>query len=697
MASSDEKLEKFIKDTSRQLDSQSSILKYIATRIEIQDELADIDREERKKEKKENSDTNDKIDKFIDTYSKINDKDSLESATGKGLLALIAQLNPLTALLYQHAGLFLNTARNLFNFGERAFNNVGNALLGAKDTAGRAVGTVTGWFKKDENSEISGLPAKTGAAALLETKNNSLEDIKGLQVSNAGNLNIDDVTNLKIDNTAAAQLKIHQAMIWADQAVVITKQEADKKQGGVRALSGNVANYLKNVSTVEDEAPVIEETESNAVKTTRALSQGLTGLNKSVQENTEKLKELSGPAVLVALGIGAVVAAIWALVNWLKKGPKLPELPKRKEIAETFRDIQQKNQAKADTITTGVGLAGMNSNSIQEYMQRVTTGDFEKLAALTNIGQTDYSNGRDVYRAAYRTTQGVRTPVQCPFDGMVVAFEPAPNLKGGNRFNIYIQKFSESPTDTEQGRIVVFGNILDPLVSNNQNVSKGATIGFSDGAVTIDYEDPELLQNYIQETAKNRELTDDVTRKDLDTKINRITKEGIQQTTVLDEANKENLRQAQSFASRADWAKNIAIDHEQPWWVQGARNLDKWGHLFKGEGMVTDIQNGQDVLDKLMGTGKYASPNSASGAVSGNITDEATKNGIQSDSNTEQIRRLNNNINANNANSNNASQNVPQIINAGSNKELNSVVFAPDEANDILNISGPYTDATPEL
>lgn len=674
MADINDKFEKFIKDASRKFDKQDALLNLIADKVDLQNRLTLAEITERKESKEEKKRREPGLEGFVKTRKEISDNDDLGVAGLKGLFALVAQLNPITALIYQHANVLLNTFRGLGNLAGGLFRGVGNTFLAAKDLAGRGINSVSNLFGKSQESLDKALPAKTDGTAvgLLNNRQETTQNIDSFQA--------DKVSSLNVANAAAVQLKIHQAMIWADQAVIIPKQTADTK-------SNSVAGLLENKTSIKNSSPEIPETESNAVKTSRTLSQGFAGLSESLKKNTEKLKELAGPAILIAAGIGLATAAILGLVAWLKNKGILSK-PENPNEAEAIR-----KRAEENTLSQGMDFNGINTNTMSDYigsqsgrLEGVIGRSDNGVATLTRkTGAGDFSvNVNDLQSVSLRTTKNKLTPVVLTFDGECLGITPMTGLKDP-MFEIAF--FTEKTADYigNKDKLFFYRGIVNPNVVVGESYPKGYVIGFSKGAFTALSRNEKIIDGLEDDLKSfednNYQAVQDILKERRDgDEVNALNK---QQTSML----KDNAKQ------------QTELNH--PIANAALKGMGTGAALGAGAGLAL---GGAPAIPLALAGG-------AAGGVTGaltaaykvadynisNIVDNATKNGIQADNNTDEIRRTNAVLQNNSNNNGNEKTNSQIITPAGGGSKVNSVVFAPDDPNDILNISGPYTDATPEI
>ena len=648
------RLEKFLVDTERRRQEQykRELAEKEAQKI--------LDAERRRKEQ---------IEKAIEERNQITKSDGVGSASLKSLLAFVAQMNPITALLYQNAGTIFKTAEF---FGDR-FRDFASYLLNLKNLYFGRGHT----FTQNAQQSTQHIPATMGGTAVgfLQQRSNSVQSIGSLD-----NLNIDKVTNLKIDNTAAAQLKIHQAMIWADQAVIIP--------------NNGPVNTLKNVGLIEDKTKINERllppssSESKTEKITRQLSEGFSGLNDSLKKSTEAIKTLTIPLLWVGLGVGALIAAILGLKTLFDIRDK-----NKSDKADQLRDMSQKAQAGSDTFATGTNISSMNSGTISDVIQKLWNGKFNGKIGESNSAFWDYSDGA-VNSVTYGTEQGKRTPVIVHFDGTVIAVNPMTGLKEetfeiaverdnffrGMASNTLIGKLSNKDNGYSNKNIVVFRGVLEPQVKVNQHIPKGYVIGYSDGAVTLVGENAELLNDYLSDitdfTDNNYAKAADITKSELDKKASLFGNE-----TMLDSINKAHTQMALDLASDAANYEDKAIDTESPWWLSAIRKADKWDNLIHNGEMTTDITDTSSLINKFIGT-------PTGGAAS--ITDNVSKNSVEADNNANRI--ISSNVQNN---GNGYSGEVPsydKLSATAKNPEIGTIEFGLMDDNDIAMVCGQYSD-----
>lgn len=671
MASLDDKFNNFSENLIKRMDEQDNLLEYIIARLDIQDQK-ELIREQREAYERNTYANRMSFAKRLENYNRITDDDNLLTGAGKSAFAFLAQLNPITALIYQNAGLLGNTLSDVSKL-------AGNALLGARNLFNKSKDTLGGFFKSQQvnptnNDDLEKLlPAVTGSTAVgfLRQKDNAMQSIGSLD-----NLHIDKVTNLKIDSTAAAQLKIHQAMIWADQAVIIPK--------------GEPANTVKNVGLIEDKTKINERllpppsSETKTERITRQLSEGVSGLNDSLKKSTEAIKNLTVPLLWVGLGVGALIAAILGLKTLFDIRDK-----NKSDKADQLRDMSQKAQAGSDTVATGTNISSMNSGTISDVIQKLWNGKFNGKIGESNSAFWDYSDGA-VNSVTYGTERGKRTPVIVHFDGTVIAINPMTGLKEKS-FEIAIERDNNinalmatrgalGVNNNSAENIVVFRGIVEPLVKINQHISKGYIIGFSEGAVILIGKNEELLNNYIEDvkdfSQDNYSQAIDITGDALDKKLIPFSN-----TTMLDSINKAHTQMALDLASDAANYEDRAIDTESPWWLSAIRKADKWNNAFHGDGMTTDITNTSSLINKFIG-------NPTGGAAS--ITDNVSKNSVEVDNNANRI--ISSNVQNN---GNGYSGEVPsydKLSATAKNPEIGTIEFGLMDDNDIAMVCGQYSD-----
>lgn len=675
MASLDDKFNNFSENLIKRMDEQDNLLEYIIARLNIQDQKELIKEQQEAYERNTYANRMSFARRF-ENYNRITEDDNLLTGAGKSAFAFLSQLNPITALIYQNAGLLGNT---LSDVGKLA----GNALLGAKNLFNKGQDALSGLFKSQQtnptnNDELEKLlPAVTGSTAVgfLRQKDNATQSISGLD-----NLHIDKVTNLKIDNTAAAQLKIHQAMIWADQAVIIP--------------NNNSADTPKNIRMIEDKTKINERllpppsSETKTEKVTRQLSEGVSGLTDSLKKSTEAVKNLTVPLLWVGLGIGALVAAILGLKALIDiRNNNAPDK------ADQLRDMSQKAQAGSDTVATGTNISSMNSGTISDVIQKLWNGKFNGKIGESNSAFWDYGNNA-VNSVTYGTDRGKRTPVIIHFDGTIIGITPMSNMKTpqfeiaverdnffrGMASNTLIGKMTNKDNGYSNKNIVVFRGVIEPLVKINQHVPKGYVIGYSDGAVTLVGENTELLNDYLSDinefTDNNYAKAADITKSELDRKTSLFGSE-----TMSDSINKAHTQMALDLASDAANYEDKAIDTESPWWLSAIRKADKWNNTFHGDGMTTDITDTGSLINKFVGT-------PTGGAAS--ITDNVSKNSVEVDNNANKI--ISSNVQNN---SNGYSGEVPsydKLSATAKNPEIGTIEFGLMDDNDIAMVCGQYSD-----
>lgn len=675
MASLDDKFNNFSENLIKRMDEQDNLLEYIIARLDIQDQK-ELIKEQREAYERSTYANRMSFAKRLENYNRITDDDNLLTGAGKSAFAFLAQLNPITALIYQNAGLLGNTLSDVSKL-------AGNALLGARNLFNKSKDTLGGFFKSQQvnptnNNDLEKLlPAVTGSTAVgfLRQKDNAMQSIGSLD-----NLHIDKVTNLKIESTAAAQLKIHQAMIWADQAVIIPKGES--------------TTAFKNAKLIEDKTKINERllpppsSETKTEKITRQLSEGFSGLNNSLKKSTEAIKNLTVPLLLVGLGVGALIAAILGLKALLDIRDK-----NKPDRADQLRDMSQKAQAGSDTFATGTNISSMNSGTISDVIQKLWNGKFNGKIGESNSAFWDYSDGA-VNSVTYGTEQGKRTPVIVHFDGTVIAVNPMTGLKEetfeiaierdnffrGMASNTLIGKLSNKDNGYSNKNIVVFRGVVEPQVKVNQHVPKGYVIGYSDGAVTLVGENAELLNDYLSDitdfTDNNYAKAAEITKSELDKKASLFGNE-----TMLDSINKAHTQMALDLASDAANYEDKAIDTESPWWLSAIRKADKWNNFIHTGEMTTDITNTSSLINKFIG-------NPTGGAAS--ITDNVSKNSVEADNNANRI--ISSNVQNN---GNGYSGEVPsydKLSATAKNPEIGTIEFGLMDDNDIAMVCGQYSD-----
>ena len=660
----DDKLGKSIQNIEEQLQQQSRLLNYLLDRVEAESYAAQNDRIARRIDEAARRFEESYKPFDPEAYKHITPQDGLFSAGGKGLLAFAASLNPITALMYQGGGQIFNTARNIGNF-------AGNAFLSARNALGNGINAVSNLFHR--NNESTALTTTNGTAVgMLENKEASLQSIDNLQIK--------EVTNLKVDNTAAAQLKIHQAMIWADQAVLITK---NNMQGGnsedVLAIEDKTAGSIETSN----------EPEPTSVKLTRILSQGFKGLSDSFTNATKVIKDSSGIILLSVLGIGALGAAIWALIELLKKfkNPLNPDgggLLPNPNSDEVLRQASNTN-----TISSGMNLGSMNSNTIQQTLSQLWNGQVTGRMGTSNNAFWDYSDGA-VNSATYQTTRGKRTPVILGFDGTVKEIKPMSNMQTP-QFEITIERMTRSGFKNpfnKESNLVVFRGIIEPLVYKRMQVPKGYIIGFSEGAFTIVGKNEELVNNYMEDIAPLSDSAVDTTMETLNLRTSVFG-----DNTILDRLNNEQMAQTLESAKSADEAAHPIRTATADSMLKGAATgagLGAFGGLVPA--LIGGVVGaGAGTVYGLTGSSAWvAQQNLSSGEGLGAIVDNFTKNGTIINNNAATLNNAQLDHRQPPPANPQASNNLSSANTGGTT--ISAPRFGLDDEKDILAACAQYTD-----